>query len=644
MCGIVGGYKFKYREPFEEAQIKAALENLRQRGPDDEGVYTHEHVFFGQRRLSIIDTSKAGHQPMHDASGRYTLVFNGEIYNYQTLRKSLERKGVTFESHTDTEVVLYALIHGGREAVEGFNGFFAFAFYDRLQDRMLIMRDRLGIKPLYYHTSGEQFLFASEIKAITPFRPGFSLDTTALWTYFQLNYIPAPLTVYKQVKKLKPGHFIEIIKGEIKHGCYYTIPGTGKTNTAGPKRPDYSTAQSRLKVLLDDAVRQRLVADVPLGAFLSGGIDSSIITALAANHTQHLNTFSIGYKDDPFFDETKYAELVADKYNTNHTSFYLTRDDLFNHLFSVLDYLDEPFADSSALVVNILSRMTRQKVTVALSGDGADELFAGYHKYYGEWQARQGGLKKSVIGALLPVWKILPKSRDNALTNRFRQFHRFAEAVKMGPKERYWRWCGFLSKQAALNLLSDEIKAEIRDGMETEFENMQKGYTRFLNNPGNLNEVLMADTHLVLPDDMLTKVDRMSMANSLEVRVPFLDHRIVEFVFGLPSGYKINKNMKKRILQETFRDVLPEALFNRPKQGFEVPLLKWFRQDLSSYLEEKVIQKEFLMEQGIFNPEQVSRLYNQLHSKDPGDAHATIYALLVFQHWWGNNKLNGFMV
>jgi asparagine synthase (glutamine-hydrolysing) len=640
MCGIVGGYKFKSREPFQEAQIKTALQNLRQRGPDDEGIFSKEHVFLGHRRLSIIDTSQAGHQPMQDASGRYTLVFNGEIYNYQTIRKSLERKGVEFNSYSDTEVVLYALIQYGIDAVESFNGFFAFAFYDRFIDRMLIVRDRMGIKPLYYYNSGDQLLFSSEIKGITPFQPALSLDASALWAYFQLNYIPAPLTIYKNVKKLKPGHFIEIKNGELKTDRYYTISEAGKQNRSERKIPDYASAQSKLKILLDDAVRQRLISDVPLGAFLSGGIDSSVITALATNHTDHLNTFSIGYKDDPFFDETKYAELVADKYKTNHTSFYLTRDDLFNHLFSVLDYLDEPFADSSALVVNILSRMTRQKVTVALSGDGADELFAGYHKYYGEWLARQGGFKKTLIGSLLPLWEMMPKSRDNALTNRFRQFHRFAEAVKMQPKERYWRWCGFLSKQAALDLFSDEIKYELQNGMSAEFESMQNDYTRFIKNPGSLNNVLMADTHLVLPDDMLTKVDRMSMANSLEVRVPFLDHRIVEFVFGLPVSFKINNNMKKRILQETFRDLLPEALFNRPKQGFEVPLRKWFRQDLSSYLEEKVIQRDMLEAQGIFNPDAINRLYGQLHSKDPGDAHASIYALMVFQHWWGNNKLN----
>jgi asparagine synthase (glutamine-hydrolysing) len=640
MCGIVGGYKFKSREPFQEAQIKTALQNLRQRGPDDEGIFSKEHVFLGHRRLSIIDTSQAGHQPMQDASGRYTLVFNGEIYNYQTIRKSLERKGVEFNSHSDTEVVLYALIQYGIDAVESFNGFFAFAFYDRFIDRMLIVRDRMGIKPLYYYNSGDQLLFSSEIKGITPFQPALSLDASALWAYFQLNYIPAPLTIYKNVKKLKPGHFIEIKNGELKTDRYYTISEAGKQNRSERKIPDYASAQSKLKILLDDAVRQRLISDVPLGAFLSGGIDSSVITALATNHTDHLNTFSIGYKDDPFFDETKYAELVADKYKTNHTSFYLTRDDLFNHLFSVLDYLDEPFADSSALVVNILSRMTRQKVTVALSGDGADELFAGYHKYYGEWLARQGGFKKTLIGSLLPLWEMMPKSRDNALTNRFRQFHRFAEAVKMQPKERYWRWCGFLSKQAALDLFSDEIKYELQNGMSAEFESMQNDYTRFIKNPGGLNNVLMADTHLVLPDDMLTKVDRMSMANSLEVRVPFLDHRIVEFVFGLPASFKINNNMKKRILQETFRDLLPEALFNRPKQGFEVPLRKWFRQDLSSYLEEKVIQRDMLEAQGIFNPDAINRLYGQLHSKDPGDAHASIYALMVFQHWCGNNKLN----
>ncbi len=382
---------------------------------------------------------------------------------------------------------------------------------------------------------------------------------------------------------------------------------------------------------MDGAVQRRLVADVPLGAFLSGGIDSSVITALAARHTPHLNTFSIGFKDEPFFDETKYANLVAARHKTNHTVFSLTNDDLYEHIHSMLDYLDEPFADSSALAVYILSQRTRQKVTVALSGDGADEMFGGYNKHMGEFKVRQGGVKAEAVTALGFVWDVLPKSRNGFFGNRIRQLQRFSRGMTAGVKDRYWDWASFASAADARNLLSPASRAKVGKKLAAK---RRKDILSHLHTDGDLNEVLLTDMTLVLPYDMLTKVDLMSMANSLEVRTPFLDYKVVDFAFSLPVSSKVDANMKKRIVQDAFRSELPVELYDRPKHGFEVPLLKWMRGELRSLIENDLLQDDFIAAQGIFDVQAIRALKTQLFSRSPGDVHARIWGLIVFQTWW----------
>ena len=316
-------------------------------------------------------------------------------------------------------------------------------------------------------------------------------------------------------------------------------------------------------------MQQRLIADVPLGTFLSGGIDSSVITTLASRHVDRLNTFSVGYRDEPFFDETRYAQLVAKRLKTNHTVFSLTNRDLYEHLHQLLDHIDEPFADSSAIPVYILSKETRQRVTVALSGDGADELFSGYNKHRAAWRMLHPGLAERSVQALLPLWRALPQSRQGVLTNRVRQLQRFAEGSALTAKERYLRWATFTTDDEAGALLSEESQQQVASAVYR--ERTQQLIAAISNEHETVSQWLYADTQLVLPNDMLTKVDLMSMAHGLEVRVPFLDHRVVEFAFQLPEESKINRRMKKRIVQDTFRSVLPDALYRRPKKGFEVP-------------------------------------------------------------------------
>jgi asparagine synthase (glutamine-hydrolysing) len=431
------------------------------------------------------------------------------------------------------------------------------------------------------------------------------------------------------VSRLQPGWYMTIDKnGGVSKQQFYQVPFDDSKLV--PETPaSYEDAKSKLKTLLDASVERRLVSDVPLGAFLSGGIDSSIVVSLAAKHKPDLNTFSIGFKDEPFFDETQYANLVAKKFKTNHTVFSITTDDMYQHLFDILDYIDEPFADSSAIAVYILSMHTRKHVTVSLSGDGGDELFAGYNKHDAEMRARQNNLVNTAVKTGLPIWKMLPKSRQSKFTNIFRQLERYGVGLKLSPKERYWRWCAFVDEGDAMKLLKNSSSVS-----KTEIESRKESVLKFVEGKNSINDVLMADTQMVLPNDMLTKVDLMSMANSLEVRVPILDYTVVDFAFTIPTKFKIADGHTKKILKDTFRDVLPDELYTRPKRGFEVPLLKWFRTGLRSLIEDDLLNDKFVEEQGIFDLHEIQQLKRQLFSSDPGEVHARIWGLIVFQYWY----------
>ncbi|MEQ9376313.1 MAG: asparagine synthase (glutamine-hydrolyzing) [Imperialibacter sp.] len=630
MCGITGIKAFNEVGRINMIHLAAATESLAKRGPDNQGLFYDHFVGLGHRRLSIIDVSESAHQPMSDASGRYQIVFNGEIFNYKQLRKGLQEKGVSFQTESDTEVLLQLYILFGKKALNHLNGFFSFAIFDVVDGSLFIARDRLGIKPLYYYHDEDKLIFASEMKAIMRYGIQKELSFESLLTYLQLNYIPAPLTILKGVHKLPPGHFIECKKNEVTVEQWYKVPFEA-SRTVG--RHSYSDKQRELRELLTGAVKQRLVADVPLGTFLSGGTDSSVIAGIASKLHPGIHSFSIGYKDDPFFDETEYAELVARHFNTQHHVFKLSNDDLLNHLDGMISYIDEPFADSSALPVYILSEETRKHVTVALSGDGADELFGGYNKHLAWQKSVNSSFSNVMAKRLLPLWKSLPASRSSVLGNKVRQLSKYGEGLKLSAEDRYWRWASYMAESQALGYLSQSAKEELV--MDT-YLGHKGDWLLPLHKSSSLNSFLLADTQLVLPDDMLTKVDRMSMANALEVRVPFLDHRVVDFAFGLPESFKIHNGTRKRILQDAFKDFLPQKLYNRPKKGFEVPLLKWMQNEMKSTLDSIVFNEDKLNEQGIFCPQQLVLLRQQLHSNNPGDAHATTWALYVFQKWWEN--------
>ncbi len=636
MCGIVGGYALQENSKKKLDNISLAISTLSKRGPDSNGIYTHNDTALAHTRLAIIDTSSLAQQPFTDRSGDFTIVFNGEIFNYKELKKELLNKGYQFKSESDTEVLLNLYIEEQELCLNKLNGFFSFVIYNKRKNELFMARDRFGIKPFFYSISDNFFCFASEIKALLKFGLDKTINKAALMQYFHLNYIAGTHSIFNEIKKLAPGHFAKLTKKDFKIQAYYKLQLNEQSYSFNN---NFETSCKTLYKLLDESVQLRMIADVPLGSFLSGGIDSSIITALASKHTNQLNTFSIGFKDEPFFDETKYAQIVAKKFHTQHTAFMLSNNELYENLHNMLEYMDEPFADSSALNVYILSMYTRKKVTVALSGDGSDEMFAGYNKHAALYKTIHSRKLTAGLKYFSPLLAALPQSRNSKITNIIRQLHKLSDGANLNDKERYWQWAGFYNYNLLRNLFHPDFMNKFSIEM---YEQEKKYLLSAFDNPNQItiNEILLTDIKMVLDGDMLPKVDRMSMANSLEVRSPFLDYRVVDFVFSLPSHFKINSKNRKIILKETFKNELPIEIFQRSKKGFEVPLLKWFNADLKAKITEDLLSDSYVREQQIFNPVAVKQTLQKLFSSSPGDSVAQIWALMVFQTWYKKYYIN----
>lgn len=621
MCGILGAFSKNSNDLPSQEVFKGALDTLHKRGPDASGIVSFPKLRLGHRRLSIIDTSPGANQPFEDNTKRYTLVFNGEVYNYRTLKAELVSK-YEFKTDSDTEVLLYHLIEHGERGISQLNGFFAFALWDAHEEKLLVARDRYGIKPLYIYEDEDQLCFASEMKAIFALGVKKELNNVALFRYLQYNYMPTEEGIIQGVNKLEPAHYLKLIKGQKSIHSYFE-PSSQKTDSLEEKNP-----QKSLDALLRRSVERRMVADVPLGTFLSGGVDSSIITLLAKELKPDLQTFSIGYRDEPMFDESAYAQRVAKHIGTKHHTFNLSNDILLENMQEVLEYTDEPFADSSSLAVYTLCKYTKDHITVALSGDGSDEMFAGYNKHRAAYLAKHGGLKTQVARWGGPLWRGLPKSRSTRFGNVVRQLDRFARLCNQDEDDRYLYLARFMTDQNARKLLNREIGDD--------------GVMQWLNQSISSKAIsgfLDKDLKMVLEGDMLVKVDRMSMANSLEVRVPFLDHEFVEYVRQLEDKYKIDARHQKKILRDVYYNQLPHEVFDRAKHGFEVPLLKWFRNELKSKIDNHWLNPEQIAAQGIFNVKEIDRIKKQLMSNNPGDVQYDIWKLIVFQNWY--NKYFG---
>ncbi len=645
MCGICG--KISYDSPPSGKKLLTKMcQSFAHRGPDDEGIYTVEQtgssgekvsVGLGHRRLSIIDLSVAGHQPMSNEDASIWITYNGEIYNFRELRDELKGKGHRFRSKTDTEVILHLYEEEGTRCVHRLNGMFSFAIWDEKACRLWLCRDRIGIKPLVYHWDGSNLVFASEIKALLC-DPGIprELDREALALYLSFNYVSAPKTIFRGIKKLEPGHYLLLQNRELEIEEYWDIPQYEFSDQlSGPVDKQIDDYKKDLTHSISEAVRRRMIADVPLGAFLSGGFDSSIVVALMARHADKpVKTFSIGFKDDKLFDETRYARDVARLFNTDHHEFKLTYRDMLDVLTGVLSTFDEPFADSSAIPTYIVSRETRQYVTVALSGDGGDELFAGYRSYLGEyWRKRYlmipSSLRKGLIERFIEA---LPDSRDTQTMEYLRRVKKFIRGSRGDFPERV------LSLKEVFP--TDLRKAILKDpgGIATDHESNKDPALDWIlknlrmYNGDTINAILYHDTKESLPGDMLTKVDWMSMKNSLEVRVPLLDPDVVALAFKMHGSLKLYKGRGKYILREAFKDLLPRSIHHRPKAGFEVPISRWLKTDLR-FLLDQYLGESRIREQGIFEYEVVKGLKTDLLTSRT-DTSWMLWNLIVFQYWF----------
>lgn len=618
MCGIAGIRKIDGIKSKDEEAIGRMVRCIEKRGPDAQALWKSENAVLGHTRLSIIDVSDRSNQPMIDVSGRYALVFNGEIYNFKTLKTELEQsKNVNFATSSDTEVLLYGLIHYGSSFIERLNGFFAFGFYDKEENRLLLARDRFGIKPLYYYSTDDTFAFASSLKALSEAMPQKKLNHRSLATYFQLSYIPAPHTILLDAKKLNPGTLLEITSSGIVEQKYYSLP---QTESKAPQ-PTEAKAVTEFRSLLQSSVRERLIADVPIGTFLSGGIDSSVITYLAQAEKPNIPVFSIGFPDQPFFDESHRAAVIAKHLKLDHHIVQVREKEIDEKLHSILEAFDEPFADSSAVLVNLLSEQTRKEVKVALSGDGADEIMGGYNKHRALLQSLNNGVANRTIRAMSSLWKRIPESRNTKTLNYFRKLKRYSQGLDESFSERFISWASFTPRSEVSRLLRNTQSAQIPEIELDEHD---------------FNSVLRADVHLILPNDMLHKVDLMSMNRSLEVRVPFLDHHLVDFLFKLPAFYKIDKNRGKKILRAAFENEFPKGFFDAPKRGFEAPLSYWLQGPLKGICE-KYLSESFIEAQDLFRYNVVKELQDKAMSKYPGDTPHTVWALIVFQYWYSKH-------
>jgi asparagine synthase (glutamine-hydrolysing) len=634
MCGIAGFLELERRSGTHELEALAGAmaATLRHRGPDASGVWADAEsgIGFGHTRLSIVDLSPAGAQPMVSSCGRFVIVYNGEIFNAAELRPELEAKGRRFKGHSDTEVIVEACAEWGvQQTATRIIGMFAFAVYDRRDKRLSLVRDRLGIKPLYWGKAGTRLAFASELKAFGAL-PGWNkeLNRDALASYLRFAYVPAPHSIYRGISKLMPGHIAMIDPtGETRIAPFWTLADAAERGKADQLDVGDKQACDMFEALLGDAVGRRLVADVPLGAFLSGGIDSSAVAAMMRMKSNApVRTYSIGFREQGF-DEAPHASAVAAHLGTEHTELYVSAKEAQDAIPLMPEIYDEPFADSSQIPTYLLSKLTRQHVTVALSGDGGDELFAGYtrHRFANRIQSmppRVAQLLASGLDMAGPaVWdrlfKLVPARRRPSYGGD--KMKKTAAMLREGPQGAYRSLVSAWDDPEAIVLGAREPKGAIFD----------PDLAAAL--PDGLDRMQYLDTLTYLPDDILTKVDRASMAVGLEVRVPILDHRIVEFSWRLPSRFKMRGGKGKWLLRQLAYRHVPKALLDRPKSGFAVPIGAWLRGPLCDWAE-ALLQPARLEESGLLDAAPIRARWEE-HLDGRRNWHGSLWTVLMFQAW-----------
>ena len=614
MCGITGICYHTTEQHVDAHKLQQMCDVLYHRGPDEEGIHIAHNVGLGMRRLKIIDL-ETGSQPIYNEDGSIVVVFNGEIYNYRELRETLLKQGHQFKTQTDTEVLVHLYEQHGDAFLTHLNGMFAIALWDARRQRLLLARDRMGEKPLYYACNQHGLLFASELKSLVASGEiKREMDCEAVYHYFSYGYIPAPLTIYRNVHKLQPAHFLVYERGQAHVQPYWELDYT----------PDYQRSEADfvedLRALMKDAVQLRLVSDVPLGAFLSGGVDSTLIVGLMSQlMTQPVKTFSIGF-DEQGHNELEFARIVAKQFGTEHQEF-VVKPSAIELVDKLAWHFDEPFADSSAIPMYLVSKMTREHATVALSGDGGDELFVGYERY------KRILKRHKWLGAIPKPMRMLGASIGHRLPRRARG-KAFLQSLAL---DEFRFFCVGLSDSDNQSLFSRDFLNAIQP-----IDSLSVANPYRLENAEFLSQFSFVDTMLYLPDDILVKVDRMSMAVSLEARPPFLDHRVVELLGQMPAALKYRNGVSKYLLKVAFRDLLPHTIVNRSKHGFTLPVDLWFRGELRS-LAEDLFAPARLNRSGIFNSDYLQLLLQE-HLSGQKNHKTQLWSLLMFLLWYDSEK------
>ncbi len=628
MCGIAGWANLNSERPpidGDELILDAMCKRMHYRGPDSQGMWLGKGVALGMRRLAIIDLA-TGEQPMWSEDGTVAVVLNGEIYNYRELRTELEHRGLHFKTNSDTEVLPHLYTLYGDAMIEYLNGMFAFALWDIKQQKLLIARDRFGEKPLYWGIFDRQLIFGSEAKVLLE-HPNVipTINLEALRQYLSFDYVPAPLSIYEGIHKLPAAHFMTLVNGKVEIKRYWQL--SFKKPAA---KPSIKQASETLQELLSDAVKMRLVSDVPLGILLSGGVDSSAVAAFAVQHSEtKIKTFSIGFNEDSF-DESDYARQVADYLGTEHHEDRLSVEKASDLVSELGKHIDEPLSDGSLLPTYLLSRFVRSSVTVALGGDGGDEIFAGYPMYYGHKMAKvYRGIPKFVrSGMIEPFVNRLPVNTNNLSFDY--KAKRFVKASHYDTVAQHHAWFGSFTPDDQLSLLTEQVKdfssPDIYAGARQ---------TRLLCDSTNeIEQMQFVDMKYYLAEGVLTKVDRASMAVSLEVRAPFLDHRVAEYAASLPAEYKLRGSTTKFILKNAVKDMMPKFVTKRPKKGFGIPIAEWLKGSLNHLLHD-LLAPEYLIRQGFFDHEFVAKIIRE-HEQGLASHHKLLWTLLAFQLWYDN--------
>ena len=610
MCGICGLLHMDPGKTVDEGLLRRMAHSMRHRGPDDEGFHVDGSVGLGHRRLSIIDLS-GGHQPISNEDDQVWIVFNGEIYNYKPLAETLKSKGHRFRTRSDTETILHAYEEFGEACVEQLRGMFAFAVWDNKKRKLVLVRDRVGIKPVYYTVYRDTLYFGSEIKAIlqNPEIPR-ALNEQALDYYLSFRYVPGPLTMFKGIFKLPPGGMLVCQDGKVEVRSYWDLRMQSDSGES------LAECTRRFEQKARESIEIRLMSEVPLGAFLSGGLDSSLVVALMSGMIQDpVKTFSIGYKNQPQVNEFKFARQVAERYRTDHRELEITAGEFSDFVPRLVWHLDEPVADFACLPLFFLSELTRKHVTVILSGEGADELLAGYYLYKKMLLIEKLRKVPGLPGLLAGLGGMMPEGK----------LQRYLKQAGIPLARRY---------RGITTTFSSSQRRALYPGSRMS-ERMLGDYTASLLDPVKdqhpLNQMLYFESRVHLVDDLLVKADKMTMASSLELRVPFLDHELMELAASLPVKAKLDGNQTKRILRDIARPLVPGPILRRPKKGFPVPTQAWLAGDLSRFTRESLLSSESAL-QGLFESRQIEKLLTQ-HESGREDCSDRIWALIVLEYW-----------